>query len=132
MTLLFSKHMKDFIMLSFLSLLINFRFQPRKCPFNPLSTNPTKWSNTLKQFVCCCWRIAWVCLIILQGWPLKGLSTLTCQFIMVCFRVNSVAVLGYCYVYGLIKVLGYPKSAEITENDFEQQSFTIVIKNSLT
>ena len=22
---------------------------------NPLSTNPTKWSNTLKQFACCWW-----------------------------------------------------------------------------
>ena len=25
--------------------------------FNTLSTNPTKWSNTLKQFVSCCRRI---------------------------------------------------------------------------
>ena len=25
--------------------------------FNHLSTNPTKWSNTLKQFVGCCWQI---------------------------------------------------------------------------
>ena len=24
---------------------------------NPLSANPTKWSNTLKQFVGCCRRI---------------------------------------------------------------------------
>ena len=25
-----------------------------KISFNPLSVNPTKWSNTLKQFVSCC------------------------------------------------------------------------------
>ena len=24
---------------------------------NPLSTNPTKWSNTLKQFLGCCRRV---------------------------------------------------------------------------
>ena len=28
--------------------------------FNPLCANPTKWSNTLKQFVGFCWRIIWV------------------------------------------------------------------------
>ena len=31
--------------------------------FNPLSANPTKWSNT---------RIVWVCLAIFWGWRLKG------------------------------------------------------------
>ena len=35
---------------------------------NPLNANPTKWSNTLKQFV-----DFWVCLTILCGWYLKGL-----------------------------------------------------------
>ena len=35
---------------------------------NPLNANPTKWSNTLKQFV-----DFWVCLTILCGWHLKGL-----------------------------------------------------------
>ena len=34
---------------------------------NPLSANPTKWSNTLKQFAAKNWRIAWVCSTILQG-----------------------------------------------------------------
>ena len=38
---------------------------------NPISTNPTKWSNTLKQFVGCCPRIGSVCLTILQGWCLR-------------------------------------------------------------
>ena len=38
---------------------------------NPLSTNPTKWSDTLKQFVGCCRRIVCVCLTILWGWCLK-------------------------------------------------------------
>ena len=40
--------------------------------FNTLSANPTKWSNTLKQFVSFCRRIVWMCLTILQGWRLKG------------------------------------------------------------
>ena len=35
--------------------------------FNPLSANPTKWSNTL-----CCRRIVWVYLTILWGWHLTG------------------------------------------------------------
>ena len=39
---------------------------------NPLRANPTKWSNTFKQFVSCCRRIVWVCLTILWGWRLKG------------------------------------------------------------
>ena len=34
-------------------------------PIMPLSDNPTKWSNTVKQFV-------WVCLTILWDWRLKG------------------------------------------------------------
>ena len=39
--------------------------------FKPWWTNPTKLSNTLKQFVSCCWQIVWVCLTILWGWCLK-------------------------------------------------------------
>ena len=40
-----------------------------------MSANPTKWTNTLKQFVGCYRRICWVCLTILWGWPLKGLTS---------------------------------------------------------
>ena len=40
--------------------------------FNPLSANPTKWSNTLKPFVDSCRRIVWVCLAILWGWCLNS------------------------------------------------------------
>ena len=36
-------------------------------PLNPLSANPSKWSNTLKQFVGCCQRIVWISLTILWG-----------------------------------------------------------------
>ena len=36
--------------------------------FSCLSANPTKWSNTLKQFVGKIWRIVWVCLTILCAW----------------------------------------------------------------
>ena len=40
---------------------------------NLLSANPTKWSNTLKQFVGNSWRrVVWMCLTILPGWSLKG------------------------------------------------------------
>ena len=38
---------------------------------NHLSGNPTKWSNTFKQFVGNSRRIAWVCLTILWGWRSK-------------------------------------------------------------
>ena len=40
--------------------------------FNPLSTNPTKSSNTLKQFAGFCQRIVWACFTILCVWRLKG------------------------------------------------------------
>ena len=38
---------------------------------DPLNTNPTKWSNSLKQFVVNSWQSFWVCLIILWGWRLE-------------------------------------------------------------
>ena len=38
----------------------------------PLSANPTKWSNTLKQFVGNSRRTVRVCLTIIRDWPLKG------------------------------------------------------------
>ena len=41
----------------------------------PLSTNLTKWSNTLKQFVGNCQQIAWRCLTILRDWGLKSYQT---------------------------------------------------------
>ena len=50
----------------------------------PLSANPTKWSNTLKQFLSNSRRIVWVCLTILWGWRFKGLilfmNVHTCTF----------------------------------------------------
>ena len=39
--------------------------------FNPLTGNPTKWSNTLKQFVGNSRQVVWVCLTILWCWCLK-------------------------------------------------------------
>ena len=39
---------------------------------DPLSTNPTKWSNRHRQFVGKSKRIVWVCLTILWVWRLKG------------------------------------------------------------
>ena len=41
---------------------------------NPLSANPTKWSNTLKQFVGFCRRIVWVYLTFFGGWHSKEQS----------------------------------------------------------
>ena len=38
----------------------------------PLSADPTKWSNTLKQFVVKSRQIVWICLTILWGLRLKG------------------------------------------------------------
>ena len=48
-------------------LLMNNSTKTRKtaAALNSLSANPTKWSNTLKQF-------AWVCLDILSGWSLQS------------------------------------------------------------
>ena len=40
--------------------------------FKALSANPTKKSNTIKQFVGCYRRIVWVCLTILWGCRLKS------------------------------------------------------------
>ena len=37
-----------------------------------LSANPTKWTNTLKQFVDFCRQIVWLCLTILWGWCLMS------------------------------------------------------------
>ena len=44
--------------------------------FNHLSANPTKWSNTFKQFVGCEWQIVWVCYYHFAGLALKGLKHL--------------------------------------------------------
>ena len=43
-----------------------------KNSINHLSANPTKRSNTLKQFVGKNLQIVWLCLIILWGWRIKG------------------------------------------------------------
>ena len=50
--------------------------------FNLLSANPSKCSNTLKQFVGNSRQIVWVCLTILWGWHLKGwnLATFAARF----------------------------------------------------
>ena len=39
---------------------------------NPLSVNPTKWSNALKQLADNSQQIAWVFWNILWSWRLKG------------------------------------------------------------
>ena len=42
-----------------------FSLSREKKTFNPLSASPTKWSNTLKQYVGYYRRTVWVCLTIL-------------------------------------------------------------------
>ena len=59
-------------------------FLPRKFHLNPLSANPTRWSNTLKQFVGCCRRVVWVCLTVLWGWRLKKVKCLTGFYMLLC------------------------------------------------
>ena len=54
-----------FIKLSFIAQEILF-------PLNPLSANPAKRSNTLKQVVGNSQRIDWMCLAILGGRRLEG------------------------------------------------------------
>ena len=44
-----------------------YRPTPSKFNRNPLSPNPTEWSNTLKQSVGFCRRIVGVCLTFLWG-----------------------------------------------------------------
>ena len=43
----------------------NYRPQRKVSTINPLTANPTKWSNTLKQFFSNSRRIFWSCLTIL-------------------------------------------------------------------
>ena len=51
--------------------LLGISFSSYRNDVNPLSANPTKWSNTLKQFVRGCQRIVGVCLTILWSWRVK-------------------------------------------------------------
>ena len=46
---------------------------------NPLSANPIKWLNTLKQFVGNIRRIAWVFYDLFVGLALKGLKKIVYQ-----------------------------------------------------
>ena len=65
---------------------------------NPLSTNPIKWSNTLKQFVGCCRRFLCVCLIILWGRRLKCLGDLQYSISFYC----RVVLESSCYSVELV------------------------------
>ena len=48
---------------------------------NTLSANPTKWWNTLKEFIACYRRIIWVCLTIKWGWRLKRIRWSQFQYV---------------------------------------------------
>ena len=57
--------------------------------FNPLSANPTKWSDTLKQFV---GKLPMHCLSVIDhfvGWVFKGLTQLFFESSGNCFNFNT-------------------------------------------
>ena len=55
---------------------------------NPLSANPTKWSNTLKQFVGRSRRILWVCFDYFVGLALKGLTHSVLEYVLSFLWIN--------------------------------------------
>ena len=57
---------------------------------NPLSANPTKWSNTLKTIRPLLRRIVWVCLTILWGWLLKVYAFCRSPILQKQFIITSV------------------------------------------
>ena len=59
---------------------------------NPLSANPTKWSNILQQFVSFCRRIVWVYLAILLSWHFFSFS----WSLTICFIVASYSCMCSC------------------------------------
>ena len=68
--------------------------------FNPLSVNPTKWSNTLKQFV---GILPTNCLSVFDyfvGLALKRISKLTNSY----FLWNHQKTIGYLMILGRIEV----------------------------
>ena len=64
------KHQKTKDFLEFSERILNANISKKWA--NPLSVNPIKWSNTLKQFVANSQQIVWVLLMIFWGWRLKG------------------------------------------------------------
>ena len=56
---------------------------------NLLSASPTKWSNTLKQFVGFCRRIVWMCFTMLSGLALKGLTSF--MFLKYSWALSSIS-----------------------------------------
>ena len=63
---------------------VNERFSNQSVAFNPLSSNPTKWSNTLKQFVGIRRQQPMDCLSVLDhlvGLAIKGLAINSQPFI---------------------------------------------------
>ena len=65
-------YLKEFSKKTFKKRYVNFKKSFEYWALNPLSANPTKWSNTLKWFGGCWRRIVSVCLTISRGWCLKG------------------------------------------------------------
>ena len=55
-----------------MTMMMNWKLEKR---FNPLSTNPTKWSNTLKQFI---GNLSTNCLSVFDHFMKLALKDLTC------------------------------------------------------
>ena len=56
---------------------------------SPLNSNPTKWSNTLKQFVGCCQQIVLSVFDHFMGLALKELIHCSKEFISGCHIANK-------------------------------------------
>ena len=119
---------------------------------NPLSANPTKWSNTLKQLLDNSRRIVWVCLVILWGWRLRWLAWLiqNCflwtDFMMILrnslslnFRMFQIKML-YQYVkdsfaalsVNAIKNFNMPQKNSVNPKLFHPNSYLLLTSTSLT
>ena len=96
--------------------IVKFRHQSWK--INPLSANPTNWSNTLKQLVGCCWRTVWVCLTILWDWHLKGQHK-TSEFYTHFPRVH-ISVSHNSYVFLWTYENGFSEVFRVCENEIHE------------
>ena len=62
---------------------------------DPESTDPAKWSTTLKQFISCCQQIVRVYLAIFGGLVLKEFNYFFCQELIKSSR-NFILIFDFC------------------------------------
>ena len=98
-----------------------------RCNFNPLGANPTKWSNTLRQFVGCCRRIVWVCLTILWGWRSKDYYK-NMSKLLTYFQIN-IRYLWYLGITILLDSSFWFEDVEVSRK-FKISKVAMFLKNS--